>query len=90
MVVTPIYIPPKVYEASFSPHPHQLRPVFQGEESSLAPSFRLTGCQTLRQQLLEGVDGGFPGGAVVKNSPANAGDPGLSPGPGRSHMWWSN
>ena len=24
----------------------------------------------------------FPGGAVVKNLPANAGDMGLSPGPG--------
>ena len=32
----------------------------------------------------------FPGGAVVKNLPANAGDKGLSPGPGRSHMLWSN
>ena len=32
----------------------------------------------------------FPGGAVVKNPPANAGDMGLSPGPGRSHMPWSN
>ena len=29
---------------------------------------------------------GFPGGAVVKNLPANAGDTGLSPGLGRSHM----
>ena len=29
---------------------------------------------------------GFPGEAVVKNPPANAGDMGLSPGPGRSHM----
>ena len=28
----------------------------------------------------------FSGGAVVKNPPANAGDMGLSPGPGRSHM----
>ena len=32
----------------------------------------------------------FPGGAVVKNLPANAGDTGSSPGPGRSHMPWSN
>ena len=32
----------------------------------------------------------FPGGAVVKNSPANAGDIGSSPGPGRSHMPRSN
>ena len=33
---------------------------------------------------------GFPGGVVVKNPPANAGDTGLSPGPGRSHMPRSN
>ena len=32
----------------------------------------------------------FPGGTVVKNLPANAGDMGSSPGPGRSHMPRSN
>ena len=32
----------------------------------------------------------FPGGAVIKNPPANAGDMGLNPGPGRSHMPRSN
>ena len=32
----------------------------------------------------------FPGGAVVKNPPANAGDMGLIPGLGRSHMLRSN
>ena len=32
----------------------------------------------------------FPGGAVVKNLPANAGDTGSSPGLGRSHMTQSN
>ena len=32
----------------------------------------------------------FPGGAVVKNLPANAGDTGSIPGPGRSHMPRSN
>ena len=36
------------------------------------------------------VFGGFPGDAVVKNPPANAGDTGSSPGPGRSHMPQSN
>ena len=30
--------------------------------------------------------GGFPGGTVVENPPANAGDTGSSPGLGRSHM----
>ena len=34
--------------------------------------------------------GDFPDGAVVKNLPANAEDMGSSPGPGRSHMPWSN
>ena len=33
---------------------------------------------------------GFPGGTVVKNQPANAGDTGSSPGPGRSHVPQSN
>ena len=33
---------------------------------------------------------GFPGGAVVENLPANAGDTGSSPGLGRSHMPRSN
>ena len=34
--------------------------------------------------------GDFPGGAVVKNPPANAGDTGLISGLGRSHMPRSN
>ena len=33
---------------------------------------------------------GFPGGAVVENLPANAGDTGSNPGLGRSHMPWNN
>ena len=33
---------------------------------------------------------GFPGGAVVKNPPPNAGNKGSSPGLGGSHMLWSN
>ena len=33
---------------------------------------------------------GFPGGTVVKNPPANAGDTGSSPGLGGSHMPQSN
>ena len=33
---------------------------------------------------------GFPGGTVVKNPPANAGDTGSSLGPGRFHVPWSN
>ena len=36
------------------------------------------------------VSKGFPTGAVVKNTPAKAGGMGSIPGPGRSHMPWSN
>ena len=36
------------------------------------------------------TDKGFSGGAMVKNLPANAGDTGSSPGPGRSHTPQSN
>ena len=28
----------------------------------------------------------FPGGSVIRNQPANAGDMGLLPDPGRSHL----
>ena len=40
--------------------------------------------------LLRMPSEGFPGGAVVKNLPANARDTGSSSGSGRSHMPWSN
>ena len=40
--------------------------------------------------FLKTICAGFPGGAVVENLPANAGDTGSSPGLGRSHMPRSN
>ena len=40
--------------------------------------------------FLKWIHRDVPGGAVVKNVPANAGEMGLSPGPGRSHMPRSN
>ena len=53
-----------------------------------------------KRELGEEVDGEFRikrykfwdflGGPVVKNLPAKAGDTGSIPGPGRSHMPWSN
>ena len=52
-------------------------------------------CLMLFKRLLSGwiktrLMGDFPGGTVVKNPPANAGDTGSIPGRGRSHMPWSN
>ena len=40
--------------------------------------------------MIKTLQGGFPGGAVVENLPANAGDTGSSPGLGGSHMPRSN
>ena len=43
-----------------------------------------------KTQYYKVIHSGFPGGAAVENPPANAGDTGWSPGPGRSHMPQSN
>ena len=48
------------------------------------PQSHATACRVRRHGV------GFPGGAVVENLPANAGDTGSSPGLGRSHMPQSN
>ena len=45
---------------------------------------------TFPSSCLNNVAQGFPGGAVVENLPANAGDTGSSTGLGRSHMPRSN
>ena len=47
---------------------------------------REAGQTTTKQIHTQDVSWGFPGGAVVENLPANAGDMGSSPGLGRSHM----
>ena len=49
---------------------------------------RLTRCGMIMEDK-RGREG-FPGGTVVENLPANAGDTGSSPGLGRSHMPRSN
>ena len=45
---------------------------------------------TIEEHLKTAHHWDFPGGAVVKNLPASAGDTGSSPGLGRSHMPPSN
>ena len=53
-------------------------------EAGARPSPRMRGwSDSSTPQLLN-----FPGGSVDKNPPANAGDMGSIPGPGRSHMPW--
>ena len=39
---------------------------------------------------MKGCSRDFPGGLVVKNPTANSVNMGLIPGPGRSHIPWSN
>ena len=47
----------------------------------------VSACDVIPQQnSSQTLSRGFPGGAVVENLPANAGDTGSSPGLGRSHM----
>ena len=53
---------------------------FRVFQATLEPSF----------YLIQRPMRGFPGGAVVENLPANAGDTGSSLGLGGSHMPWSN
>ena len=43
-------------------------------------------CNKFNKDFKNGPHQGFPGGAVVRNPPANAGDTGSCPSPGRSHM----
>ena len=43
-----------------------------------------------QKEFVKEETGGFPGGAVVKNLPVNAGDTGSSPGLGGSHVPQSN
>ena len=42
--------------------------------------------QMMTDDVASGVRQAFPGGPVVKNPPAKAGDTGSIPGPRRSHM----
>ena len=44
----------------------------------------------INKLILKFIWMGFPGGSVVENPSAKAGDMGSSPGPGRSHMPRSN
>ena len=52
--------------------------------------FRRSWHISLKSESSEVRKTGFPGGTVVKNLPANAGNTSSSPGPGRSNMPRSN
>ena len=48
------------------------------------------GKRTIKEMRIRKEEEGFPGGTVVENLPANAGDTGSSPDLERSHMPRSN
>ena len=66
--------------------------VLDQKEFPPLPHRKMKGRERKRQRPTsqKSSDGDFPGGTVDKNPPANAGDTGSSPGPGRFHMPRSN
>ena len=62
----------------------------RGSVLTISEICRFVNSEHLRSPTKSKTDRGFPGGAVVENLPANAGDTGSSPGLGRSHMPRSN
>ena len=67
---------------------HWLFPTVPSKTALLRTCY-FTDCTTVLEPK-SSTEQGFPGGAVVKNLPASAGDTGASPGLGRSHMPWSS
>ena len=64
-----------------------LHDIYNQEKCNMTPK---NFSRIVRIFIKYGLSWGFPGGAVVENLPANAGDMGSSPGLGRSHMPRSN
>ena len=60
--------------------------IFMGGDMSAHRTLKTVHFSRSFTQLKKNYFGGFPGGAVVKNPPANAGDMVSNPGLGRSHM----
>ena len=58
------------------------------QESTVISYYRITP-KKKKTQLKRNCQN-FSGGSVVGSPPANTGDIGSSPGPGRSHMPWSD
>ena len=71
---------------TLSPHEAELKNKYQGKIVVMP----LWLSDHPGRSFFKGERQDFPGGAVVKNPPVNAGDTGSSPGPGSSHMPRSN
>ena len=62
------------------------RPPLRSKRQIQTDTHKRQGMQKQRRSSQDTIVMGCPGGAVVKNPPANAGDTGSSPGLGESHM----
>ena len=61
-----------------------------GRQADVPGKTRFPGMCCLQMVLLKPPPRDCPGGPIVKNLPANAGDTGSVPGWGRFHMPWGN
>ena len=77
---------PKEFKINFSQMSLNLQLMLNSNDDSSTDWPAKKGALEKNKKLFRG----FPGGAVVENMPAKAGDTGSSPGLGRSHMLRSN
>ena len=73
--------PPDIQESTVVENQYQLEEIREGLGRCVIP---------MKVAPLLKLFRGFPGGAVVRNPPANAGDTGSSPAPEGSPMPWSS
>ena len=60
----------------------------QEQEAKMVPNKMNWNSRHSINKMSTVIDRDFPGGSVVKNPPANAGDTASIPGPRRFHMRW--
>ena len=80
-----------LHQQSIHPAIYPPPPIYLSIHTPIYPIIQPSNNQTLDQQSIKtSTSRDFPGGAMVKNLLASAGDTGSSPGPGKPHMPQSN
>ena len=85
-------LPSSFYKATITLKPKETKIPKPDKDTTKKESYRPISLMNIDAKILNKIlaNQDFPGGAVVKNPPANEGDTGSSPGSGRSQMPWSN